>query len=202
MGRHQDITLSPNLVGLPERPTLARFLDFWLAHHAWAHLRFTTARTYASIVVHIISPVLGRTTVRSLTPEKLERAKLVWQRAGVRTSMIRKAIEVLRSALRHAVALGLCPLNAASRTSVPPKSDREPSWLDIDDARELLESTRGTRWEAVYAVALGLGLRRGEIAGLTRGCRDSAGGAGTGRAGTPEAAAEGRVKVVGVVCLI
>jgi len=30
----------------------------------------------------------------------------VWQRAGVKTSMIRKALEVLRSALSHAVALG------------------------------------------------------------------------------------------------
>jgi len=34
----------------------------------------TTPRTHASVVVHIISPVLGRVLVRGLTPEKLEKA--------------------------------------------------------------------------------------------------------------------------------
>lgn len=159
--------LSSRLLGLPERPTLARYLDYWLAHHAWAHLRFSTARTYASVVVHTIAPVLGRTPVSSLSPEKLERAKLVWQRAGVKRSMVRKAVEVLRSALGHAVQLGLCRHNAAARTRIPPKSERPPSWLDVDDARRLLRSAVGTRWEALYALSLGLGLRRGELTGLT-----------------------------------
>lgn len=159
--------LTPNLVGLPERPSLGRFLDFWLAHHAWAHLRFTTARTYASVVAHLITPVLGSTPVRSLTPEKLEKAKLVWQRAGVKTSMIRKALEVLRSALRHAVELGLCKQNPAAWARVPAKSERPAAWLDRAEARRLLDSATGTRWEALYALALGLGLRRGELTGLT-----------------------------------
>lgn len=128
--------LTPNLVGLPERPSLGRFLDFWLGHHAWAHLRFTTARTYASVVAHLIAPVLGSTPVRSLTPEKLEKAKLVWQRAGVKTSMIRKALEVLRSALRHAVELGLCKQNPAARARVPAKSDRPAAWLDRETVYE------------------------------------------------------------------
>lgn len=33
------VALNSLLVGLPERPTVARFMDFWLAHHAWAHHR-------------------------------------------------------------------------------------------------------------------------------------------------------------------
>lgn len=105
--------------------------------------------------------------MRSLTPEKLEKAKLIWQRGGVKTSMIRKAIEVLRSALRHAVELGLCKSNPAARARVPPKSDRPANWLDVPDARRLLASARGSRWEAMYALTLALGLRRGELTGLT-----------------------------------
>lgn len=164
---HPNAPLSPNLVGLPRRPTLARFLDFWLAHIAWQQLRFTTARTYASVVVHIVCPTLGRIAVSRLGSDDIERAQLVWQRAGVKTSMRRKAIEVLRSALRHAVALGLCELNAASRSRVPPKGVRLPAWLEADDARRLLRSARGHSLEAGYALAVGLGLRRGEILGLT-----------------------------------
>ena len=156
-----------NLVGLPRRPTLARFLDFWLAHVAWPQLRFTTARTYAGVVVHILGPTLGHLTVRRLATSDLTRAQIVWQRAGVKTSMRRKAVEVLRSALRYAVALGLCDANVASRSIVPPKPTRSPTWLDVDDARRLLASVRGKPIEGSYAIALGLGLRRGEVLGLT-----------------------------------
>ena len=156
-----------NLIGLPRRPTLTRFLDFWLAHVAWPSLRFTTARTYAGVVVHIVAPTLGHLSVRRLASTDIEHAQLLWQRAGVKTSMRRKAVEVLRSALRHAVALGLCDANAASRSTVPPKPTRHPTWLDVEDARRLLASVRGKPIEGSYALALGLGLRRGEVLGLT-----------------------------------
>src|SRR5262249_48354192 len=155
--------LSPNLVGLPRRPTVARFLDFWLAHIAWQQLQFTTARTYASVVVHIIGPALGPIPVAKLRTEDIERVQLLLQRAGVKTSMRRRAVEVLRPALRHALALGLCEVNPASRTQIPPKSTRLPTWLDIEEARRLLDSVVGHPLEAGYALAIGLGLRRGEI---------------------------------------
>ncbi|HEY3445055.1 MAG TPA: site-specific integrase [Myxococcales bacterium] len=159
--------LSSKMLGLPGRPTLGRLLDFWLAHVAWQRLRFTTARTYSSVVVHIIAPVLGATLVGRLTSCDIEKAQLVWQRAGVKASMRRKAVEVLRSALRHAVALGLCKENPASRSRVPPKGVRQPTWLDVPQVRQLLAAVQGNPLEAAYALAVGLGLRRGEIIGLT-----------------------------------
>jgi hypothetical protein len=64
-----------NLVGLPRRPTVTRFLDFWLAHVAWPSLRFTTARTYAGVVVHIIAPTLGHLSVRRLALETIMRKR-------------------------------------------------------------------------------------------------------------------------------
>ncbi len=153
--------------GRTSAPTLTRFLDFWLAHVAWPRLRFATARIYAGVVVHIIAPTLGHLAVRRLAPTDIEHAHILWQRAGVTTSMRRKAVEVLRSALRHAGALGLCDTNAASRSTVPPKPSRHPTWLDVEDARRLLASVRGNPIEGSYALALGLGLRRGEVLGLT-----------------------------------
>lgn len=84
--------LSPSLVGLPRSPTLARFLDFWLAHVAWSQLRFATARTYSSVVIHLLAPALGRIRVSRLAPSDLEKAQLVWQRAGVTLWMRRKVV--------------------------------------------------------------------------------------------------------------
>jgi integrase len=163
-GRHPFAAAA---TGIPPAPTVERFLDFWLAHVAWPRLRFTTARTYACVVVRVIAPVLGRIAVEALRAPDIERAAIVWQRAGVTQSMRRKAIEVLRSALNHAVALGLCESNVARRVLTPPKGIRPPEWLDVDEARRLLESATGHYLEPVYALALGVGLRRGEIVGLT-----------------------------------
>jgi integrase len=161
--------LSSRLVGLPRVPTVARFLDFWLAHIAWSQLRFSTARTYSSVVVHVLAPTLGDVKVRALRVEHIARAELVWQQAGVTLWMRRKAVEVLRSALNHAVALGLCEVNVARRARVPAKRPRPPAWLDLKGVRVLLEDVRGHPLEAAYALAICLGLRRGEVAGLTWG---------------------------------
>jgi hypothetical protein len=99
---------SPSLPGLPSRSTVNPFLDFWLARVAWQRLRCSTARTYGTVVVHLIAPVLGGTPVQRLAACDLEKARVVWPRAGVKASMRRKAVEALRSALRHAIARGLC----------------------------------------------------------------------------------------------
>lgn len=159
--------LDSAFTGVPERPTVAAFLDHWLAHVAWPRLRFTTARTYASVVAHQLVPVLGRIRVRSLAAADIERAHLVWQRAGVKPSMRRKAVEVLRSALNHAVALALCEANVAKRATVPRKRDRPPTWLDLDQLKRLFADVEHHPLRASYLLGGVLGLRRGEIAGLT-----------------------------------
>jgi hypothetical protein len=106
--------LSPNVLGLPRSPTVSRYLDFWLARVAWSQLRFATARTYSSVVVHLLSPALGEIRVSRLRPSDLEKAQLLWQRAGVTLWMRRKDID-LRSALNLVVALALCEHNVWSR---------------------------------------------------------------------------------------
>jgi integrase len=161
--------LSSAYTGVPERPSLAVFLDHWLAHVAWARLRFSTARTYAGVVANIIVPVLGRRKVRSLTAADIEKAGLVWQHARVTRWMRRKAVEVLRSALNHAVALALCEVNVARRTRIPRKQGRPPVWLELAAARRLIRDVRGHPLECAYTLAIALGLRRGEITGLTWG---------------------------------
>jgi integrase len=81
--------------------------------------------------------------------------------------MRRKAVEVLRSALNHAVALGLCEVNVARRTPIPRKKGRPPVWLELDAARRLLRDVQGHPLETAYTLAIALGLRRGEVLGLT-----------------------------------
>ena len=161
--------LASTYTGVPDRPTISAFLDHWLAHVAWPRLRFTTARTYAGVVGNLVVPVLGRIRVRALTTAQLEKAQLVWQQARVTQSMRRKAIEVLRSALNHAVALGLCATNVARLATIAPKGTRAPAWLGLASARRLLDNVAGHPLETAYCLGICLGLRRGGILGLTWG---------------------------------
>jgi integrase len=75
----------------------------------------------------------------------------------------------LRAALASAVQEGLLSKNVASETKLPAiRKTKRRSW-DSDQARTFLESARsdGDPFYAAYALVLVLGLRRGEVLGLT-----------------------------------
>jgi integrase len=79
---------------------------------------------------------------------------------------IRNIRAVLRRALNQALRWRLVRFNAASLVEIPRIEQEEMSALDETQARALLRALKGDRLEALYRVALSLGLRRGEILGL------------------------------------
>jgi integrase len=76
------------------------------------------------------------------------------------------AFSVLSRALNVAVRWDLVPRNVCKSATAPrvPKHEIQP--LSPEEARQFLESIKGDRNEALYAIALGLGLRKGEALGL------------------------------------
>jgi integrase len=73
---------------------------------------------------------------------------------------------VLRGCLRQAVDWDLLPRNVATMAKPPKVCRKEVEPFDIEGVRRLLEALRGDRLEALYSVALAVGLRRGEALGL------------------------------------
>ena len=73
---------------------------------------------------------------------------------------------MLRTALEEAVRWGLIGRNVAKlvKPPRPKRSDIQP--LDPEQVRRLLETIRGHRLEALFTVALAVGLREGEALGL------------------------------------
>jgi integrase len=69
-------------------------------------------------------------------------------------------------ALNQAVKWRLISYNVAALTEAPRVEKREIEPLTMEQARALLEAVRGDPYEALYRIALSLGLRRGEILGL------------------------------------
>jgi integrase len=73
---------------------------------------------------------------------------------------------VLRAALNQALRWRMVHYNAAAMVSAPHGTRFEPRVLTPQEARRLLDAARGERLEALYSVALALGLRQGEALGL------------------------------------
>src|SRR5947209_3596690 len=98
-----------------------------------------------------------------------KRGEHLWEAkvdVGVDENGRRRRRAVLRNALGRAVRWGLIPRNVAALADPPTVSEYEARFLSIDEARAFLAAARGDRLEALYSVALSLGLRQGEALGL------------------------------------
>src|SRR3712207_2016572 len=88
------------------------------------------------------------------------------QAAGASAKTVRDARAVLSVALSQAERWGLVARNAARLATTPKTEAREIVPLDFDGANAFLDAIRGHRLEALFRVALSLGIREGEALGL------------------------------------
>jgi integrase len=178
-------------------PTLSNYLAYWLREIVQPHIKPASFAMYETMVRIYIAPALGskrldRITIRDIQgwlnklaatcqccaqgkdqarPEDRRRCcavgKCCQQYTSART--IQAARNVLRTALNHAMTEELLARNPAALARVrgPRKQRREP-WT-VDEARRFLESAQHDRdpLYAAYVLVLVLGLRRGEVLGLT-----------------------------------
>ena len=146
-----------------ERQTLATFLDQWMKDVNEPKLRASTYRSYEQIVRNHLIPGLGRIPVSKLTPQEVTKFLREKHESGISAEHLRR---VLRAALTYAVRFDLAPRNVAALASCPRRTKAEITYLDPDQARLFLSSIKGHRHEALYTVALAVGLRLGEALGL------------------------------------
>lgn len=111
-------------------------------------------------------PHLGEIPLTKLTPQQVQQwmRKLRGLDKAPRTVQYARAI--LRVALNDALRWGLVSRNAAALASPPSVERPKIVPLTPEQAKALIAVARGTRWQALYQVALGLGMRKGEITAL------------------------------------
>ena len=155
------------LAPAPERLTVGQFLDDWLRDVVKPN---KTPNTYAAYEVKVrkyLKPALGRHRLARLGPEHVQAFMTAAQEVDkVSATTVRDARTVLGIALGQAIRWGMVSRNAAELTTSPRVKVREVEPLDFDRARAFLEAIRGHRLEALFRVALALGIREGEALGL------------------------------------
>lgn len=152
----------------PERLTVGAYLTQWLETCVRPSVRPRTSQRYTQLVRLHLAPALGRLPLQRLGPQDVQRFLLAKQESGLSARTVRFIHAVLRRALGQAEKWGLVPRNVA-RLVTPPKAERPTIRpFTVEEARRLLATVRWTvrRLEALYVLALTLGLRQGELLGL------------------------------------
>ncbi len=162
-------TLRSHQQGLPpppERQTVGQFLEYWLAQSVKLSVRPLTYEGYRLHVRNHIVPALGRIRLTKLTAQDVQELLNDKLREGYAPRTVQYMHAVLRRALVQAFKWGLVVQNVATLVDRPQVRRPEVKPFDPEQARALLVAVKGDRLEALYSVALAVGLRRGEALGL------------------------------------
>lgn len=142
--------------------TVAAFLTRWLED---LQVRPSTAVGYRRTVEQRIIPVIGHVPLQRLRPEHVN-ALLREHAKTLAPQSVHHIRAILRTALNRAVRWNLITRNPAALADPPRVEQYEAAFLTVPQARAFLEAAKGERLEALYTVALSLGLRQGEALGL------------------------------------
>ncbi len=108
----------------------------------------------------------GRKKLVELTVSDVDKLLSLKTDGGLSPSTVRRIRAVLAQCLDQAIRWELVHRNVATLSRSPKMNRREGRTLTPEQARHLLETLQGHHNEALYALMLSTGLRRGEALGL------------------------------------
>ena len=149
-----------------ERRTLQDYLTRWLEDCVRPSVRPSTYVSYEQQVRVHISPELGQIELTKLGPQHIQKYMNDRLKTGLSAKTVKYHLSVLRMALGQALKWNLVARNVAMLVDPPRSLKFEVQPISMEQARMLMQAIQGDRLEALFTVALSLGLRRGEALGL------------------------------------
>jgi integrase len=149
--------------GTDAKMTTGAYLERWVSEAR--NIKDTTRSGYADVVDFHLVPALGDIRLAALTPAHVER---MLADLSVSPKYARNIHATLRRALGQAVRTGLVPRNVAAREFVdaPRVPPRDPEALSHDEEARLRRVWTDDRLCGLFDLAIGTGLRMGEVLGL------------------------------------
>ena len=157
----------------PQRLTVGKLLDEWLERDVMQRSLTRTQESYAFLIRVHLRPALGSKRVADLTVRDVEdflRAKAN-EKSNLgkpyAASNLRSMRAVLSGALTYGQRLDLVFRNVARLARIPVvEQAKKRTAMTPELARAFLDKVRGHRLEALYSVAMAIGLRQAEALGL------------------------------------
>jgi len=150
--------------GFADGRTVGEYLTVWV-EKVKPGLRTSSHREHSRHVLTYLRP-LHAIELAKLTPAHVERALAGLLEGGLSANTVRGTRTSLRRALHDAQRDGLVARNAAALARPPRVERREMVALSADEVRRLLADTADDDMGPLWALAVGSGLRRGELLAL------------------------------------
>ena len=151
------------------RATVETYLYRWLEEAAKQKVRARTFASYRQVVEAYILPELGLCRLARLSPLDIQGMVNRLIARGLSSRTVRYAVTVLRMALTQAVRWELLPSSPVQAGSLSlPKREATvtTSALSVEEAHRLFAAAKGTRFEAVWPLAVTSAMRPGEYLAL------------------------------------
>lgn len=146
--------------------TVNAWLTHWVEEIAKPAVRPTTLVGYRAAVYKHLTPKIGAHRLDALKPEHLEKAYSRMLATGRAPGTAHQAHRTAKTALNEAVRRGYLTRNPAQLAKAPRVEEEEIEPFTVEEAKRLLAAAEKRRNGVRFAIALSLGLRKGEVLGL------------------------------------
>ena len=160
-------TVDAGSLPAPANLTVGRYLEDWLTHFLPGTVSPRTEVIYRNAVDRYLTPTVGSVKLHQLSPTHVSEMLSTLEAQGYAPETRRIARAVLRRSLRRAEQEGILARNVAAIADGVKIPRREGRTLTPEQAHAFLREVKGDRLEAAYVVPLALGLRRGELLGIS-----------------------------------
>jgi len=157
----------------PDKVTLGEWIKRWMEVYKRLEVEVTSYDFYETLINCHIIPTLGEIELQKLRPmdiqkmyaEKIKNGRLDGS-GGLAAETVRRIHNILHGALGQAVKEGLVTRNVADAVEPPKIIKGEVRPLSREQVDRFLEFAGKDRLYALFVMAVGTGLRRGELLGL------------------------------------
>lgn len=151
----------------PTSTTLNEHLDHWLGTIVKRKVQLRTFEWYTDLMNWYVRPVLGTKRLTEIREVAVQTLLSEMSERGLSPLTVRHAHRVLKTALQRAVKWRLISRNPCDGLDLPSVSQkREVKSLTREQAADFLGAARSDRFNALFVLALGTGMRPEEYLGL------------------------------------
>jgi integrase len=150
---------------LPSKLTVEQFSQEWL-RNLKDKVKPRTYHRYSELLRLHVVPHIGAVELKKLKPLHIERLLIKCREKGLSERTLLHIFRVLHTSLVQAVKWQLVERNVAQAVQPPKPEKNEMDAVTPDDIERIIAAAQGSEIEVPVTIAIGTGMRLGEILGL------------------------------------
>jgi integrase len=150
----------------PVKMSVAKWLNTWLQDYKANTVKSTTFINYRNRVINHIIPAIGKYNLKDLRAEYVQNLFNEMHKNDYAPETIRGTYNIIHEALKQAVNNDLLIKNIADTVILPADEKKDVRVLSVDEQTRFIDVAKETYTGEVFIMALGTGMRIGELLAL------------------------------------